>query len=223
VQFRNKHYPELNPSGTAVVFATYFCDIAPWRELNEGQEQVTRSRRGEATHTLAVKRGPKYGLAKKEAAQLMIDVLNRRYPGLADAIVLRDISTPLTQVRYTQNYNGTVLQWQPFVEGGETLETEINRLGPVLPGLENFYMSGVWVTTGGLIRAAVAGRHVMQFVCRDDKKPFTAHIDDSAPEPTHVFIPEGAIYARNLSKGDPVAAGARGTAAATHPPAARDL
>jgi len=223
VQFRNKHYPELNPDGTAVVFATYFCDIAPWRALSAGQEQVSRSRHGEEVHTLAVKRGPKYGLAKKEAAQLMIDVLDRRYPGLADSIVVRDISTPLTQVRYTRNYNGTVLQWQPFVEGGETLETEINRIGPVLPGLKNFYMSGVWVTTGGLIRAAVAGRHVLQFVCKDDRKPFTAQIDDHAPEPTHVLIPEGAKYATNLATGDHAAVGARAHILPAPPATARDL
>lgn len=205
VQFRNKHYPELNAEGTAVVFATYFCDIAPWRALSEGPEQISRQRRGEEIHTLAVRRGPRYALAKKSAAQVIIDLLDRRYPGLADAIVVRDISTPMTQVRYTHNYNGTVLQWQPFVEGGETLETEINRLGPVLPGLKNFYMSGVWVTTGGLIRAAVAGRHVMQFVCKDDGKTFSAHVDDFAPEPTHVFIPDGARYAQGFSHGQPAA------------------
>lgn len=47
VQFRNKHYPELCPGGTSVVFATYFCDISPWRALNEGEEQASRFRRGE--------------------------------------------------------------------------------------------------------------------------------------------------------------------------------
>lgn len=203
VQFRNKHYPELNPPGTGIVFATYFCDIAPWRDMVDGPEQASRVRRGEEVHTLAVRRGPRYGNAKKAAAQVIVDFLDRRYPGLADAIVLRDISTPVTQVRYTRNYNGTVLQWQPFVEGGETLETEINRIGPVLPGLKNFYMSGVWVTTGGLIRAAVAGRHVMQFVCKDDNKAFVAHVDDFAPEPTHVYIPEGAKYAQQCSEEPP--------------------
>lgn len=203
VQFRNKHYPELSPEGTSVVFATYFCDIAPWREMTEGEEQVTRVRRGEEIHTLPVRRGREYTGAKKRVAQFMIDYLDKKYPGLADAIVMRDISTPLTQVRYTQNYNGTVLQWQPFVEGGETLEEEIKKLGPVLPGLRNFYMSGVWATTGGLIRAAAAGRHVMHFICKDDGKAFAASIDDTAPLPKHVMIPEGAEYARRTAHTTP--------------------
>ncbi|QRF00730.1 hypothetical protein G9U55_29320 [Streptomyces koyangensis] len=46
VQFRNRHYPELSPPGTSVVYATYFCDIAPWRALDEGPEQATRRRGG---------------------------------------------------------------------------------------------------------------------------------------------------------------------------------
>jgi hypothetical protein len=66
----------------------------------------------------------------------------------------------------------------------------------VLPGLSDFYLSGVWATTGGLIRAAAAGRHVMQFVCRDDGKAFTAHVDESAPPPTHVVIPVNTVHGR---------------------------
>lgn len=189
VQFRNSHYPELSPAGTSVVVATYFCDIAPWRALNDGEERVSRIRRGSTLHTLAVKRGLRYALEKKRVARFLINYLNQKHPTLADAVVMRDISTPLTQVRYTANYDGTMLQWQPFVESGETLEKEINKHGPVLPGLQNFYMAGVWVTTGGLIRAAAAGRHVMHFICRDDRKNFTARVADAVLLPTHVVVP----------------------------------
>ncbi|MGW4423363.1 phytoene desaturase family protein [Streptosporangium sp. NPDC004631] len=192
VQFRSMHYPELSPEGTTVVYATYFCDIAPWRALNEGPEQASRVHKGEELHTLPVRRGREYYTAKYRVRNALLNFLEQRYPGIKDAIAVRDISTPLTQVRYTGNYDGTVLGWQPFVESGETLEELVKEHGPGLPGLENFYMSGVWATTGGLIRAAAAGRHVMQFVCRDDRKEFTAHIDETEPPPTHVVIPVGA-------------------------------
>ncbi len=191
VQFRERHYPELSPPGTGVVYATYFCDIAPWRELSEGPEQVGRIRRGEELHTLPVKRGRAYQVAKRQVREAMVGFLDERHPGLADAIRVRDVSTPLTQVRYTGNYDGSVLGWQPFVDSGETMEEQIKKHGPVLPGLSDFYISGVWATTGGLIRAAAAGRHVTQFICRDDGRPFTAQIDDSAPPPTHLVIPVG--------------------------------
>ncbi|REE98559.1 phytoene desaturase family protein [Thermomonospora umbrina] len=189
VQFRSTHYPELSPPGTTVVYATYFCDIEPWRALSVGPEQTSRMRKGEERHTLQVKRGRDYYQAKRRVKDALVDILDRRHPGIADAVSLRDISTPLTQVRYTGNYDGTVLGWQPFVESGETLEKLVKKHGPGLPGLENFYMSGVWATTGGLIRAAAAGRHVMQFVCRDDGRPFTATVDLTAPPPTHRVIP----------------------------------
>ncbi|MGO4776093.1 hypothetical protein AB4084_11405, partial [Lysobacter sp. 2RAB21] len=164
---------------------TYFCDIAPWRALIEGPEQVSRVRKGEQLHTLPVRRGHEYHAAKRKVSNAMVRLLEKRYPGLKDAITVRDVSSPLTQVRYTGNYDGTVLGWQPFVESGETMEEEIKKHGPVMPGLSNFYISGVWATTGGLIRAAAAGRHVMHFVCKDDGKNFDASIDETAPPPTH--------------------------------------
>ena len=69
------------------------------------------------------------------------------------------------------------------------MEKELEKNGPVLPGLSNFYLSGVWTTIGGLIRAVASGRHVVQFICRDDGRPFTASIDDTAPPPTQVVVP----------------------------------
>jgi phytoene dehydrogenase-like protein len=196
VQFRSRHFPELSPPGTSVVYATYFCDIAPWRALADGPEQQSRVRRGHQVHTLPVRRGRAYQSAKRRVLSRIVAFLDERYPGLAAAVAVRDVSTPLTQVRYTGNHDGTVLGWQPFMAGGETMERLIKRNGPVLPGLSDFYLSGVWATTGGLIRAAAAGRHVMQFVCRDDGKAFTAHVDESAPPPTHVVIPVNTVHGR---------------------------
>lgn len=134
VQFRNALYPELSPRNTSIIYLSYFCDIAPWRELAEGEEQVSRDFKGEHIHTLPVKRGRAYQLAKKQVANLLIDFLEKKFPGLRNAISTRDIATPLTQVRYTGNYDGSVLGWQPFVESGESLEEEVKRSGPGLPG-----------------------------------------------------------------------------------------
>ncbi|MEU5694392.1 NAD(P)/FAD-dependent oxidoreductase [Actinosynnema sp. NPDC020468] len=191
VQFRSRHFPELSPSGSTVVYMTYFADIAPWREVDEGPEQVTRKKAGEVLHTLPVRHGRGYYQAKRRTREALVRYLEKRYPGISESIVVRDLSTPVTQVRYTGNYDGTVLGWQPFVESGETLEELVKKYGPGLPGLRDFYQSGVWATTGGLIRAAAAGRQVMQFVCRDDGVPFTAHVDDHGPPPTHLVIPVG--------------------------------
>ncbi|MEV7776904.1 NAD(P)/FAD-dependent oxidoreductase [Kitasatospora sp. NPDC088351] len=191
VQFRTRHYPELAPRESTVVFATYFSDIAPWRALHDGPEQSSRVRRGEELHTLPVKHGREYMAAKRKVRNGIVSFLDERFPGFKAAVAVADVSTPLTQVRYTGVYDGTFPGWNPFVEGSETVEEEIKKNGPVLPGLSDFYLSGVWATIGGLIRAAAAGRHVMQFVCRDDGREFTAEIDDSAPLPTHLILPVG--------------------------------
>ncbi|PWW63315.1 phytoene desaturase family protein [Actinokineospora spheciospongiae] len=201
VQFRSTHYPELSPEGTTIVYMTYFADIAPWREVDEGPEQVTRVRAGEKLHTLPVRHGKQYYAAKRKARLALMDILEKRHPGITASVVARDVSTPLTQVRYTGNYNGTVLGWQPFVDSGETLEELVKKYGPGLPGLRNFYQSGVWATTGGLIRAATAGRQVVQFICKDDNKEFDAHVDDHGPPPTHRVIavrPQHERTPRNL-------------------------
>lgn len=191
IQFRSRHYPELSPKGTGVVFASYFSDIDPWRALSTGPERAARIRRGEELHTLPVGRGREYQREKRRVRDAVVELLERHHPGIRDAITVKDVSTPLTQLRYTGNYDGSVLGWQPFVESGEAMEEEIKRNGPVLPGLRNFYLSGVWATTGGLIRAAASGRHVMQFICHDEGRPFTATLDDSAPLPTHLVDPVG--------------------------------
>ncbi|MEU9702883.1 NAD(P)/FAD-dependent oxidoreductase [Streptomyces sp. NPDC047981] len=191
IQFRSRFYPELSPQDTTVIYATYFSDTAPWRELAEGPERLSRPRRGTELHTLPVRRGKAYAVAKRRTRDAVVDFLEARHPGLKDSIAVRDTSTPLTQIRYTGSYEGTFLGWQPFVESGEAMEELVKKNGPVLPGLRNFYLSGVWATTGGLIRAAAAGRQVMQFVCRDDGLGFTADVDTSAPPPTHVLVPVG--------------------------------
>ncbi|MER7267995.1 NAD(P)/FAD-dependent oxidoreductase [Micromonospora carbonacea] len=189
VQFRSRHYPELSPAQTSIVFVTFFSDTDVWRQLVEGPEQASRVRKGELLHTLRVRRGRAYYAAKRQVRNALLGLLDQRYPGFADAVVAHDIATPLTQIRYTANYAGSIAGWQPFVDGGETMEKELEKHGPVLPGLANFYLAGVWTTIGGLIRAAASGRHVVQFICRDDGRPFTAHVDDAAPPPTQVVVP----------------------------------
>jgi phytoene dehydrogenase-like protein len=197
VQFRNGLYPELAPPQSTMIYISYFCDIQPWRKLIDGQERHSRMSKGHEIHTLPVRRGSAYHNEKKRVAQILINFLEEKFPGLSSAISIKDITTPLTQVRYTGNYDGSVLGWQPFVESGESLEEEVKRNGPGLPGLKNFYFSGVWATTGGLIRAAAAGRHVVQFICKDDQKEFRAFVDEKAQAPRHIVLKERSQFKKS--------------------------
>lgn len=190
VQFRDRHYPELSPPGSSAIFATYRCDGARWRALSQGEDRRTRLRRGIEVRALAIKRGRSCPQEKRRVAEFLTGYLDRRYPGLARALVVRDVATPLTPLRCTAAHGDTVLPWQPFGERGD-LAAEITGRAPVVPGLRNVYLTEGRDPGGGLVRDAAAGRHVMQFICRDDRKPFTAWIDDSATPPTHVIVPPG--------------------------------
>ncbi len=175
VQVRSTHYPHIAPEGKSVLYITYFSTDDAWQTLNGEQVSKKTAKR----HT-RVKRSVNYRIAKKNLADFIINKISPYFAELKENIEYIDIATPLTQTRYTANSKGTVLAWQPFLESGESLEDEINANGTTgLPGLTNFYMAGHWVTTGGLIRAAATGRHVLQFICRDDNKEFTAWTGDN--------------------------------------------
>lgn len=220
VQFRNRHYPERSPPGSSVIVATYACDIARWRALNQGEDRLNRQRRGIEVRTLALPRARSYPQEKRRVAEFLTDYLDRKYPGLARALVVRDVVSPLTPLRCAGNHSDTVLPWQPSFEGGDLLAKEVARHGPVLPGLRDLYVAEASGATGGLIRAAAAGRHVVQFICRDDRKRFTAWVEDSAAPPTHVIVPPGGPRMTGLDRRRPGLACVAIDAALLTPPAA---
>jgi phytoene dehydrogenase-like protein len=199
VEFRNRHYPELSPPGSSVMIASYGCDIARWRALHQGEDRLSRQRRGIEVRTIASQgasqgagqragqRGRSYPQEKRRVAEFLTDYLDRKYPGVARALVVRDVSSPLTQLRCAGQRDDAALSWQPFGERGDLLDGAI----AAVPGLRNLYVAEAGGATGGLIRAAAAGRHVMQFICRDDRKRFVAWVDDAAAPPGHVIVPPG--------------------------------
>lgn len=64
-------------------------------------------------------------------------------PGLSDAIEIKEIGTPLTNVRFTSNYRGAIYGWDQTVanSGG-------NRFPQQTP-IGNLYLSGAWTSPGG--------------------------------------------------------------------------
>jgi phytoene dehydrogenase-like protein len=191
VQFRNRHYPELSPPGSSVIFASYACDVARWRALHQGEDRPSRQRRGIEVRRLAPPRPQSYPQEKRRVAEFLTGYLDRKYPGLARALVVRDVASPLTPLRCAGNHSDAVLPWQSFLGAGDGVGAGIAQHGPVLPGLRDLYVAEARGATGGLIGAAAAGRHVVQLICKDDRKRFTAWVEDSAAPPTHVIIPPG--------------------------------
>jgi len=77
----------------------------------------------------------------------MADILIKKIedtllPGLSDAIAVKEIGTPLTNVRYTRNYRGAIYGWD------QTVDNSGNRRFPNRTPIKNLYLSGAWTSPG---------------------------------------------------------------------------
>ncbi|PIP49191.1 MAG: phytoene dehydrogenase, partial [Chloroflexi bacterium CG23_combo_of_CG06-09_8_20_14_all_45_10] len=143
--------PTLAPAGKTVVKVMFPSDYAYWRRLRDEPERYKRE--------------------KEQIADQVVALLDKRFPGLAAQVKMRDVATPLTFHRYTGNWQGIFEGWMI------TPETWRLRMSKTLPGLDGFYMAGQWVEPGGGVpMVAMSGRNAIQMICRQDKKPFAAKI-----------------------------------------------
>lgn len=137
----------LAPAGKTVIKLMMSTEYDYWKELHKDPGR--------------------YKAEKERIADQLIALLDRRFPGLADRVEMRDVATPMTWERYTGNWRGSYEGWLP------TAKTFGMRMGKTLPGLKDFYMVGQWVEPGGgLPPAAMSGRNVIQIICARDKRPF---------------------------------------------------
>jgi phytoene dehydrogenase-like protein len=108
-----------------------------------------------------------YHAQKHRIADAVIAVLEKRVPGIRDAIEVVDVSTPATVFRYTGNWKGTMEGW--LVEPGASFKPLPNTL----PGLNQFMMVGQWVMPGGgLPSGPMTARPAVKAICRHDHVPF---------------------------------------------------
>jgi len=139
--------PTLAPEGKTVVKVQFDTDYDYWEELYKEPER--------------------YKAEKERIADLVVEQLDKRFPGLAGQVEMRDVATPMTWVRYTGNWRGSYEGWMI------TAKTFMMQMSKTLPGLDDFYMSGQWVNPGGgMPTAAMSGRHTIQIICKKDKRPF---------------------------------------------------
>ena len=111
----------------------------------------------------------KYKGEKERVASLVIDSLEKRFGNIKKNIEVVDIATPATYIRYTNLWKAAHQGWAPT-------PNIIGRLQQKrIPGLNNFYLAGHWVSPAGGIPAVIAvGRHVAQMICKQDGKAFVA-------------------------------------------------
>jgi all-trans-retinol 13,14-reductase len=84
-----------------------------------------------------------YRAEKERMADILIKKVEEMIlPGLSDAIEIKEIGTPLTNVRYTGNYRGAIYGWDQTVNN-----TVTNRMPHITP-IKNLYLAGAWTRPG---------------------------------------------------------------------------
>jgi len=148
------HYcydPTMAPQGKSAVTVTFQNNNhAYWKKLYEDRER--------------------YKAEKQSLADAVIARLEKRFPGITGQIEVVDVATPVTYERYTGNWQGSYCGW------ATTTETMDKSMSRTLPGLGSFCMAGQWVFPGGVPTALISGRHVMQVICKQDKRPFVTTV-----------------------------------------------
>ena len=86
--------------------------------------------------------------AYRKDKERMADILVARaekalLPGLSKAVAVREVGTPLTNMRYTGNYRGAVYGWDQTVDNSGP-----NRMAQKTP-VKNLYLAGAWTSPGG--------------------------------------------------------------------------
>jgi phytoene dehydrogenase-like protein len=141
--------PNYAPEGKTVLTVMFDSEFEYWNNLRKDL--------------------PAYNAEKDRIAEAVISALDKRFPGLAAQIEMRDVATPVTFRRYTGNWQGSYEGWLV------TPENMTMRMKKTLPGLSNFYMVGQWVQPGGgLPSGLMTGCHLIQILCKCDKKKYNA-------------------------------------------------
>lgn len=141
--------PSFAPEGkTSVIVQLRTDDSSYWENLRKQDRE-------------------KYKSEKKRVASLVIASLEKRFGAVKKNIEVVDVATPATYIRYINLWKAAHQGWAPTPDAIGRLQKKR------IPGLNNFYLAGHWVSPAGGIPAVIAvGRHVAQMICKKDRKQF---------------------------------------------------
>ncbi len=103
---------------------------------------------------------PGYLAVKEAAGEVLIRRASALIPGLADRIVVKEIATPLTNVRYGRQPFGSIYGREQTVENMFS-----NRRSPRTP-IPNLFLAGAWIGGGGMSTAMGSGRTAAALAAR---------------------------------------------------------
>ena len=111
-----------------------------------------------------------YDTEQDQVSDILIEFMEKKYPGFSGQVEFIDEATPLSYERYTGNWKGSTTGW---LLTKQTMMMMVKTIDKTLPGLDNFYVCGQWVEPGGSVPVvAMSGRNVIQMMCHEEGKPF---------------------------------------------------
>jgi phytoene dehydrogenase-like protein len=137
--------PTMAPEGKTSIVLRYESPWNNWKDLSDDKYKEEKE------------------LIKKDATELFEKI----YPGIIENIEVIDIATPRTDTEYTGVWKGS---YEGFFPSSKNISKSIKM---TLPGLDNFYMIGQWLSPGGgLPPSAQSGKWVFQIICKKEGKEF---------------------------------------------------
>jgi phytoene dehydrogenase-like protein len=149
------HDPSMAPEGKTSIIIMLESRYDYWEKLSQDETA--------------------YKAKKDEIAQTLVELLDKRFPGIASQVEVIDVATPITFKRFTGNWQGSFEGWLITPDNANVM---MKPMSQTLPGLTNFYMCGQWVEPGGgLPTGIISGRRLLKAICKEDKKKFRAIIN----------------------------------------------
>ena len=121
-------YPGYSPKGKNTLNIMVLQGYEPWKKY-------------EADYFAGRKKS--YQAEKERMADVLIRKVEAQLlPGLSKAIEVKEIGTPLTNLRYTGNHRGAIYGWD------QTLDNSMPRRLPHRTPIRNLYLAGAWTQPG---------------------------------------------------------------------------
>jgi prolycopene isomerase len=137
MMFYDHLVPGFSPEGCSSVCLVSLCGYEHWKPF-------------EADYLAG--RKDAYKKEKHRLTELMIQRAEQQFvPGLSRMILMRDSSTPLTNLRFTSNAFGSIYGYSPSVDNAF-----MKRL-PNQTGIKGLFLASAWGSPGGGFTGALAG------------------------------------------------------------------
>ena len=137
--------PSAAPEGGSSIMAMFGAPLEYWQNLRYTDPA-------------------EYKRQKQRLADDVAAFLDKRIPGLKDAICVTDVSTPATYTRLTNVYKGS---YEGFTPIPAAMKKNIQK---TVPGVKGLYLCGQWTTAGGGICTAVNdGKIVARKIAKESK------------------------------------------------------